>query len=253
MVFTEHDHFGSAFALSEHGDAVYLSAGSGGALSVPAYREFQDFGGQERDVTFGRHLRSDGIADFPAMVSPTMGAANSGPQVGPVVIEEIMYHPPTNGHEYVEIGNTSGATVPLYDPANPVEHLEGVGDRFQFPMGVQLTGYDCAAAGARHHHAGPVPVQLRGAGLGGDLQLHRRAGQRHRHPGVEEAGSTPEAATGYVPYIVVEQVKYNDSAPWPVAADGLGKALAGSTPPPMRTTSPTGRPATAPMPRCFRP
>ena len=35
----------------------------------------------------------------------------------------------------------------------------------------------------------------------------------------------PEAQTGYVPMIAVEQVKYNDSAPWPIEADGLGKSL----------------------------
>jgi hypothetical protein len=36
---------------------------------------------------------------------------------------------------------------------------------------------------------------------------------------------TPETGTGFVSSIVVEQVKYNDSAPWPLAADGGGKAL----------------------------
>jgi len=62
VVFNEHDHFGSAFALSEHGDAVYLSSGSGGNLSVPAYREFQDFG--------GRIAMSPSAATFVRAVAP---------------------------------------------------------------------------------------------------------------------------------------------------------------------------------------
>ena len=90
LVFTEYSHFGSAFALSEHGDSVYLSAGNGVALSEPAYRESVDFGGQVRDVTFGRHVTSDGGADFVAQTYATRSAANSGPLVGPVVFEEIM-------------------------------------------------------------------------------------------------------------------------------------------------------------------
>ena len=56
-----------------------------------------------------------------------VGAANSLPRVGPIVICEIMYHPPDIGnppanntvHEYIELHNISGTPVQLYDTANP--------------------------------------------------------------------------------------------------------------------------------------
>jgi|GEM_PF-2323220 len=223
-VFTEHDHFGSAFALSEHGDSVYLSAGSGGALSVPAYREFQDFGGQERDVTFGRHLQASGIADFPAMISPTMGAANSGPRVGPVVIEEIMYHPPTNGHEYIKLVNTSGAVAPLYDPLNPSNVWKVSGIDFTFPPGVELTVGDSLLL-VRDTIS---PAQFRAVySVPASIEIFNYAGALDNDADtiVLKKPGTPETGTGFVPSIVVEQVKYNDSAPWPVAADGGGQAL----------------------------
>jgi hypothetical protein len=224
VVFNEHDHFGAAFALSEHGDAVYLSSGSGGNLSVPAYREFQDFGGQDRDVTFGRHLRSSGGPVFPAMISPTMGAANSGPRVGPVVIAEIMYHPPTNGYEYIKLVNTSGVVVPLYDTLNPTNVWKVSGIDFDFPPGVQLTVGDSlllvrdTISAAQFRAVYGVPASIEIFNYSGALD-------NDTDTIVLKKPGAPEAGTGFVPAIVVEQVKYNDSAPWPSAADGGGQVL----------------------------
>ncbi len=224
VVFNEHDHFGSAFALSEHGDAVYLSSGSGGNLSVPAYREFQDFGGQDRDVTFGRPLRSSGGPVFPAMISPTMGAANFGPRVGPVVIEEIMYHPPMNGHEYIKLVNTSGAMVPLYDTLNPSNVWKVSGIDFTFPPGVQLTVGDSLLL----IQDTISPAQFRSVyGVPASIEIFNFSGALDNDADtiVLKKPGVPEAGTGFVPSIVVEQVKYNDSAPWPTAADGGGQVL----------------------------
>jgi hypothetical protein len=224
VVFTEHDHFGSAFALSEHGDAVYLSSGSGGNLSVPAYREFQDFGGQERNVTFGRHVRSSGSPDFPALLAPTMGAANSGPRVGPVVIEEIMYHPPPNGHEYLKLVNTSGAVVPLYDTLNPSNVWKVSGIDFTFPIGVQLAVGDSLLL----VRDTITPAQFRATyGVPASIEIFNYSGALDNDTDtiVLKKPGAPESGTGFVPSIVVEQVKYNDSDPWPVAADGGGQAL----------------------------
>jgi hypothetical protein len=224
VVFTEHDHFGLAFALSEHGDAVYLSSGSSGNLSVPAYREFQDFGGQERNVTFGRHVRSSGGPDFPALLAPTMGAANSAPRVGPVVIEEIMYHPPTNGHEYLKLVNISGAVVPLYDTLNPSNVWKVSGIDFDFPPSVQLAVGDSLLL-VRDTIS---PAQFRATyGVPASIEIFNYSGALDNDTDtiVLKKPGAPESGTGFVPSIVVEQVKYNDSDPWPVAADGGGQAL----------------------------
>jgi hypothetical protein len=224
FVFTEYSHFTTNFALSEHGDSVYLSAGSGGELSEPAYRESQDFGAQARDVTFGRYIRTDGSAVFPAMNAATPGAANSAPPIGPIVVEEIMYHPPVGGYEYIRIRNTSGATVALYDADNPSNVWNVSGIDFEFPAGVELAA-DTSLVLIRDVL---TPAQFRAIyEVPASIQIYSYTGALDNDADtiVLKKPGNPEAGTGYVPYIVVEQVKYNDSAPWPVEADGIGKLL----------------------------
>ena len=63
-----------------------------------------EFGPAERDRTHGRYTKSDGEVDFVALSAATLAASNAYPHVGPVVISEIMYHPPdvgaTNSDEF---------------------------------------------------------------------------------------------------------------------------------------------------------
>lgn len=225
IVFNEHDHFGSAFALSEHGDSVFLSSGSGGVLSNPAYREFQVFGGQERDATFGRHLRSDGTSAFSSQASATPGGANAGPRVGPLVIREIMYHPPTGGHEYIEIHNISNQAVDLYDPANPANVWSVSGIDFEFPTGTSLGACQTlllvrnTITPSAFRAINQVPSTVAIFSYNGELDDNSETLTLNK-PG------TPNAATGYVPSIIVEEVEYRDTAPWPTAADGTGMVLA---------------------------
>ena len=119
-VFTQAADFGAAFALSELGDDVYLSSNAGG---VPGgYRERVDFGASPREQTFGVYPKTTGGTDFTLLVAATYEAANAAPAIGPLVINEIMYHPadPEPGSpygdddfEFIELYNRSGAPVDL--------------------------------------------------------------------------------------------------------------------------------------------
>ncbi|MHC4738006.1 MAG: lamin tail domain-containing protein, partial [Planctomycetota bacterium] len=116
VVFTEDDHFGGEFALSENGETVYLTSGFDGYGHLTGYRRTEDFDASENGVSFGRYQKSDGTHNFISMVSQTPGAVNSAPKVGPVVINEIMYHPDIVGSaEFVELYNITGSTVYLYE------------------------------------------------------------------------------------------------------------------------------------------
>jgi len=124
-VFYENTNFGEfsadpgrikGFALSENGDAVYLSSAEDGVLL--GYREAEDFGASPTGVSFGRYFKgSTGNYNFVMMEHETRAFANAYPKVGPVVISEIMYNPPYGDQtkEYIELHNTGPMGVSLYD------------------------------------------------------------------------------------------------------------------------------------------
>ena len=118
--------------------------------------------------------------------------------------------------------NTSGAVVPLYDTLNPSNVWKVSGIDFSFPPGAQLTVGDSLLL----VQDTISPEQFRAVyGVPASIEIFSYHGALDndadtivlKRPGV------PEIGTGFVPSIVVEQVKYSDRAPWPVAVNG--KAL----------------------------
>ena len=167
------------------------------------------------------------------MSSETFGTVNSYPEVGPIVISEIMYHPDwltgslynNEEFEYIEITNITGSAVPLY------ENIDGqnIGWRFTegidytFPVGTEISGNgsivisrNSAAFLARYGVAAFDEYDGKLSNSGEKLELSK-PGDR-----IVEAGQ-------YYYYIRVDRVNYSDGAdggdPWPADADGSGKAL----------------------------
>ena len=134
--FTELEHFGERFALSELGEEMVLQAARGGELL--GFRALEDFGASDSGRTLGRYVTSTGGEDFVAMQEATFGAANADPLVGPVVMNEIMYHPGGEGLEFVELKNITDQDVPLFDPLHPENTWRFAGIGYQFPTGVTL-------------------------------------------------------------------------------------------------------------------
>jgi hypothetical protein len=166
-------------------------------------------------------VNSVGDELLPAQLATSFGAPNPGPRVGPVVLREIHYHPAPGGDEFVELANVSASSVPLFDPARPTNtwRLNGLG--FDFPTNVTLAPGATALlvatnpAAFRARYSVPAQVIILGP-YSGDLQ---DSGERLRL-------ERPEAPdTNGVPYSVVDEVRYNDKAPWPPAADGSGASL----------------------------
>jgi len=143
------------FALSENGDTVCLASALDANSKLTGYREKEDFGASETGVSFGRYYKaSTGSYNFVPMNANTQGYANSYPKVGPIVITEIMYHPdwPATGsyandeYEYIELSNTSGSAVTLYDSVEdePWKFTNGIDYTFGSPPSAVTI-----AAGAR--------------------------------------------------------------------------------------------------------
>jgi hypothetical protein len=223
MVFTEAqfnaEGLPGGFAFGAGGEDAYLfSADAGGNLT--GYFHGFSFGPSELNVSFGRHVISTGEEHYPAQVALTLGSANSGPRVGPIVIGELMYHPSSGGDQFIELKNITGQPVPLYDVDAPARtwRLSGVG--FDFPpdasvpanghalvVGIdpgEFRGKYSIPAGVPVY--GPFPGVLRARGE--SLRLRK-----------------PRSGGNSVTYVVVDQVDYDNSFPWPVAADGIGPSL----------------------------
>jgi hypothetical protein len=227
------------FALSSGGEEAWLLSSDEGELT--GYMHGFDFGPVEIGATHGRYVTSTGTEQFPEQSGGTLGSANPGPRVGPVVITEIHYHPPdfvfgTNtvdngGDEYVELFNVTEAAVPLHNPDVPT-HAWRLTDavRFTFPPGQHLSpggfalvvafdpGHAGQAQSFRDRHGVPPEVPLYGPFEGKlDNSSDRVELRRPLPPG--------SASAEDVPYSLVERISYSDEPPWPTGADGLGRAL----------------------------
>lgn len=230
----------SSFLLSSLGEEVYLfSADSAGNLT--GYGHGFRFGPTESDETLGRWVLSTGEEHFVAQESPSLNSVNAGPNVGPVVINEIMYNPPSGGaavntkYEYLELRNISSETVTLGDSEAPETtwRIEGSVD-YSFPTGVTLApdeyiiliSFDPeadrkATTVFRYTYSMDESVRLLGPYDGtlgnsnGEIALLK--------PGAPVLPPDPDA--GFVPYVLVDQVDYSDSAPWPSGANGTGDSL----------------------------
>jgi len=239
------------FALSENGETLYLHSGQDGVLTGYSYQE--NFDASETGVAFGRYQKSTGTYNFVAMSQNTLGSANAYPNVGPIVISEIMYNPVSGNQdeEYIEMLNISDSVVRLseYDPSTtlrvksffmpsgdeasqneievPWRLTDSNGITFDFPLGTALSPgeyllivRDIAAFDAAYPTAASdVRIFEWGAGrldnAGEKIQLSKPGDQ------VEE--------TRY--YIRVDRVNYSDGShpagedPWPTEPDGQGKSL----------------------------
>ena len=222
------------FNLSSQGEEVYIFSADANT-NLTGYSHGFSFGASENGVSFGRHIISTGDERFVAQIATTLGATNSGPRVGPVVIREIMYHPPdlaggidNTTEEYVEVRNISGATVPLFDPVHPTNtwHLRG-GVDFNLPQNVSLP----AGQSLLFVNFDPANPALLAAfrskyGTFSSTPTYGPYSARLDNSSDTVSLLKPDAPdTNGTPYVLVDSVDYKDSAPWSPAPDGTGAAL----------------------------
>lgn len=155
----------------------------------------------------------------------TPGALNAGPLAGPVVINEIMYHPEPGYDEFIELKNLSATNVALFDPLFPTNTWKLAGLGYRFPENVTLApggflllvGVDAGAFRAKYQVPAEVPI------FGPYPGALNNGGERLRLERPDPRLDTNGLLV--VPYVLVDEVRYGTRAPWPANADGAGPSL----------------------------
>jgi hypothetical protein len=231
---------GNSFSLSSLGDELILSAIDGtGALS--GYRDQGRFGAAPDGVSYGRVVTSNGSDFFPQSArtfgqdDPTsvpefrtgQGVANAAPTNGPIVISEVMYHPPELGgfdnvrDEFIELSNirlSSGRPIGLGSAKCRRFHLPpgataAPGESF---LVVGFDPRDDTTLNAFRLTYG-ITSNVHIYGPYADRLVNSTANIELARPGTAVGGETP--------FFLVDHVIYNDTAPWPNSADGTGPSL----------------------------
>ncbi len=234
------------FALSELGEAIHLTAVTNGVAT--SWRQSVVFGASDREVTFGRHVRSDGVVKYPAMGAATPGAANAAPKVGPVTVTEILYAPAAGGMEYIELLPVTNGVVRMYEWTAPTNRWRLTGGiSYTFPANTVLTGgqYALVVGGdpAMFRISNGIPAHIQVFGPFTNVLDNAGDAVRLRKPGYPQ----PD---GVVPYILVDEVEYDDVWPWPPAGRLEGRSIEkiypgwyGNDPAHWRAGVPQGTPA----------
>ena len=233
------------FAFSSScGDELILSVADAGGLS--GERDFVEFGPVETGVPYGRV--SELNTGITRLSGPTRGWANEGTLVGPIIINEIMYHPPEPGPgidvdtEFIELHNAGDSPVDLYTDfgnygTHPWKLRGGIG--FEFPIGTTMAAdsyllivnFDPSSGSLRSEFEtvygldgattilGPYSGQLNN--FTDTIRLRKPDSP---NPLGNNCGSSTSAGE-YAPRVVVEEVSYFDFGDWPSSADGDGASL----------------------------
>ena len=174
----------------------------------------------------------------------TPGQQNTGPRVGPVIISEVMYHPPETGHgidvrdlEFIEIYNSADTVLDTpnwtvrggVDFDFPTEYGFPIPDHIPGRIGLAanetlvLVRFDPARQADklrqfREYYSIEQSVRIAGpfdGSFGNATDTVRLL--RPDYP--------PAWEPHHWPSVLEDEVSYEDSSPWPATTDGLGDSL----------------------------
>ncbi len=226
LLIDQNSYFGSAFSLDAMGQTLYLTSGVNGQLT--GYQTIEDYGPSITGLSYGRHVKSNDNPDFVILSSPTPGQPNTLPRVGPIVFNEVMYHPALNNDaEYLELLNISNDTVNLWE-SNALNGLN-TGWRLQDSDGIMLEFPDTVSLApgeilliikdinAYTAEFGPIPT---------DIQVIVWTSNSLSNGGEKVDLYQPQfSPDGDAGWLRIDRINYDDSDPWPTDPDGNGASL----------------------------
>ncbi len=211
-----------------NGDDVYFTSATVAGV-LQNFIDHVDFPAAVNGESFGRWPNATG-KHYP-MQSRTFGAANSGPRIGPVMISEIMYAPPgaNDDLEFIELLNLTDSPINLaswkfdegvdftfgnvtiqprstlvvvrFDPSNPANaaKLNAFRNTYGITAAVPLVGGYGNPTGGGVLDNGGEEVRL-------------------------ERPDAPQPDMS-IPYLLVDEVDFDNLSPWPTTPDSTGHSL----------------------------
>ena len=219
------DHFALDGA---HGDDVWLVEGDA-AGNVIRVVDQVEFGAAAAGESFGRWPDPQG--DLYPMAARTLGSANSGPRVGPLIISEVHYNPAdapdVEDLEYIEI----------YNPATQAVQLDHwrirKGIDFDFAAGTTIAPqstllvlpfdpHDLGNADQLSTFVDRYQIDAEAAMVGGYSGRPSNGGDTVQ---LQRPDQPPPDEQTFIPHLLEDEIHYDDNDPWPTGPDGDGYAL----------------------------
>ena len=234
LIVNEATQFGhpsaqTPFALGSSGGRIYLTGGNSNGQLL-GYREDQRYTAAEAGTALGRYTKSTGATDFVRLQTETSGAANSQPIVGPIVINEIMYHPEEGSVEFIELWNTSDVSVTLGDAQGRSWRMRSAID-IDMPADAAIPADGFALLIQRSENGNPAieeaAFRLRN-NVDASVPIWMYSPTPHGSLDNDGEKIFLEKPVENMPsdvYAIIDSVKYNDRSPWPIEADGGGSSL----------------------------
>ena len=216
----------SGFRLNRSGDNIYLVSGnSEGKLT--GFEQGWSFGAEYNGTSFGVHITSELEKHFVAQSTTSLGFENSYPRVGPLIINDISYHPDITGEEYIVIENITDTTVQLWE-ATLTDSTWGIsGIKFKFPSNTAIGNDDkiilCNIDTSSFRIKYSIPNETKIFQYPGKMN---NDGERIAIYGLlrsDTLGANNDSI--FMPKVMIDEVRYNDKSPWPLSADGFGDRL----------------------------
>jgi hypothetical protein len=219
---------GFILSVSSKGERVFLYSAQGGVLT--GWVHGFHFEASDDGKTFARFVDSAGREQWIAD-DPSLGNDNGIPALPTLSIVEIMYAPGFGSvEEYVKIRNSGSSTVALYDPLAPGDNLIVGG------FGITLPGFRPTLGPGEEAFVTNVAETVFRAAY--DVDPDARVFADAQGGGLNGGGELielrmPVTIEGFQRdnpghpryYFAVDEVEYDDDAPWPAQADGLGYSL----------------------------
>ena len=235
------------FSLGSTGDEVVLSAVDG-TSALTGYRAQVSFGAAADGVTFGRVLTGNPAGstapEFWPMLARTFGQdnppdtatfrlgtglANTAPKTGPIILNEVMYHPPDLAGP---VDNARDEFIELHNITTSPQDISGWklkgGADFTFAAGTTILPGDYVLAVSFNPATDATSLNaFRTAyGLTAATAIYGPyAPKLHNDSANLELAYPGPAVAGVVPFILVDKIEYFDNTPWPAPPDGTGPSL----------------------------